>query len=760
MKLFTKEIDKKLFAQYLKGSDLENQVVVAKIFNPYGRGNWYIINSDPNDPDYLWAIVDLSEVEIGSVSRNELENIKLPPFRLGLERDMYFTPVNAAELYKGLLSGKQYAKGGYMADGGEIDEDGVDLFEDYDNIPSNVQKVLDKYSDAFEDGDYRKLEKANNELKKIGYTFEYGLDGQAYDLRKIGEKGKSEYMNGGNIPMEDYGMDDDRWYLIEDGQIIKERLTKAAANKLVEVLSKKSPYKKYSAIWIEDYESDEEYADGGKLSDIYKQMDDKRTKIRLKIATIVGLDNALEYLNRDFVVSPFKLIEKAVNVGFLTIDEIDKNLWDAAIEEADDIDSDYRDSGEGIGSSDMNAFVSRMLKSAGINIEVVNNRYQRMADGGLMKNTNQASSKLIDSIIDVFKKNTQYESTQYPNKRFAFVIDTPSASTIYFRTKYFGDWQDNIQVSYNPNEDFFRINKGNNSEKTTDLNLLSKQLSELHKNKVIKYKNYLTNEYFTEYDITNILSDVQFYKKYSDGGVIKWQDALIGDSALVKSENKMGLIVKDYGRKFHLKFVDGTEKTYDAAELEFIKDEYADGGEIKEYKTIASFDDSTITIYDGKLTYKNILDMTNKLPKNIKTIEVLIKDEHDIEAITRWSKNEVEKVFKSEFEDGFPIIYMREEDGQKNIKKAYGELKNGKKVVFDIEDLSWEEGEIMADGGVTFADKVSSIKSSLLKRKKVSPKVQKDYGKTYSPKEAEESAKRIVGAMTAKERLMSKRKKK
>jgi hypothetical protein len=66
----------------------------------------------------------------------------------------------------------------------------------------------------------------------------------------------------------------------------------------------------------------------------------------------------------------------------------------------------------------------------------------------------------------------------------------------------------------------------------------------------------------------------------------------------------------------------------------------------------------------------------------------------------------------------------------------------------------------MAMGGkVKFADKVKSIKSSLLKRKKVSPKVQKDYGKTYSPKEAEESAKRIVGAMTAKERLMAKRKK-
>ena len=53
---------------------------------------------------------------------------------------------------------------------------------------------------------------------------------------------------------------------------------------------------------------------------------------------------------------------------------------------------------------------------------------------------------------------------------------------------------------------------------------------------------------------------------------------------------------------------------------------------------------------------------------------------------------------------------------------------------------------------MTFSDKVDAVKSSLLKRKKVSPKVQKDYGKTYSPKEAEESAKRIVGSQMAAER--------
>jgi hypothetical protein len=434
MKLFTKEIDKKLFDQYSKGNNLESQMVVAKIFNPYGRGTWYILNSDPEDSDYLWAIVDLFEVEIGSVLRSELESIKVPPFRLGLERDTSFRPINAKELYDGLMSGKHYAhggdiqssmaKGGYleyrgtitddavksilqndfpnanyqlsfnwlngnriyaqkdvlqkirkhligeygikseiggndkiglpyiyiqnqiidkmehggsiedenremvlndnnqiihhtkelpsaikgkrvpawvvanvnesannlsdathymdgqkMANGGDIkgalnfvrqqsylaktradkikwfdklpltekqdlfykrkgrkisldqylkdidkvaiwnkvhnedynnyahggsmdSQQGIDLFEDYENIPANVQSVLDNHEDAFMDGDYKELQKALTQLKKIGYTFEYELDGQAYDLRPIGTKGKSEmntFKDGGEI---------------------------------------------------------------------------------------------------------------------------------------------------------------------------------------------------------------------------------------------------------------------------------------------------------------------------------------------------------------------------------------------------------------------------------------------------------------------------------------------------------------------------------------------------------------------------------
>lgn len=76
--------------------------------------------------------------------------------------------------------------------GGGSTEEGIDLFEDYKNIPPKVQRILDKYSQGIEDGDYNDLGDAKNELEEIGYTFDYYLDGVPYDLRPIGTKGKVE----------------------------------------------------------------------------------------------------------------------------------------------------------------------------------------------------------------------------------------------------------------------------------------------------------------------------------------------------------------------------------------------------------------------------------------------------------------------------------------------------------------------------------------------------------------------------------------
>jgi DNA repair protein RadC len=89
----------------------------------------------------------------------------------------------------------KFAIGGMMADGGEIE--GVDLFEDYEDQPQEVQMILSKYE--MEDNNYETLQNLKAELESIGYTMDYGLDAEPYDLRKIGQVGKSEFMAKGGI---------------------------------------------------------------------------------------------------------------------------------------------------------------------------------------------------------------------------------------------------------------------------------------------------------------------------------------------------------------------------------------------------------------------------------------------------------------------------------------------------------------------------------------------------------------------------------
>jgi len=102
MMLFTKEIEKKAQAQYHLGADLEKQVVVAKFFNPLGAGTWYLINQDPDDPEYCWGICHIFETEVGSFSKSDLETYK-GNLGIGIERDLGFEEVNAKELFNELV---------------------------------------------------------------------------------------------------------------------------------------------------------------------------------------------------------------------------------------------------------------------------------------------------------------------------------------------------------------------------------------------------------------------------------------------------------------------------------------------------------------------------------------------------------------------------------------------------------------------------------------------------------------------------------
>ena len=89
--------------------------------------------------------------------------------------DIHLVEVLTANDYKQKYMQNKYDNGGFAY---------VDLFEDYENIPANVQAILNDYE--LEESDYNTLNDLQNELAEVGYTFEFGLDAQPFALRPIG----------------------------------------------------------------------------------------------------------------------------------------------------------------------------------------------------------------------------------------------------------------------------------------------------------------------------------------------------------------------------------------------------------------------------------------------------------------------------------------------------------------------------------------------------------------------------------------------
>lgn len=893
MHLFTKEIDNKLFKQYPTG-DEPNQVVVAKIFNPYGRGVWYLLNSDPQDPDYIWAIIDLFEVETGSVSRKELEELRVPPFNLGLERDLYFPPISAKSLYEGLKNGKTFADGGTLAttevitdkngeawlfpnnpdgkdfgvrlaDGGEVDEDyhsafrkyieykfrgknyngwtfyvdnltgtfywikdnvevmATPFYDGYDALPIDIIKTENGdplYQDTLEFNPTNVLEVDEKRYFALLSSYFMVVDGQEFKkggkmpiIRTQFEEEEFEYADGGrikgmnNATGESYGVvigsikkaDDDlegatkmnvrtsyqsriseeelifdkngNLYQITDFgyglegnypdtsagsghtynadkketlQVLSKKYNPSFAKKLIELakdkkyanggqttivdefgsMSFRNQYDERKMIviakelekdggYIHKFEyvvsardNDEakkmatelwekgmgnsdmhivkvmseeaykfnpdymgKYADGG-MTDWEakrKEIDDRNMIIRFKIASIIGLDKAIEYLERDYVISPFRLIEAAVSKKFITIDEIDEKLWDAARYEADDIDSSYRDSGEGIGSSDINAFVSYMLNDAGIKVGVVDGRYTRMANGGMMAKGGDIEKNSIDILYNIVK-----------NKDSGFILFKKEATPIILSTCY--QYPDieltprEMKTDQFINSSFISIE----GEIKVTFNVI-----------VPSTFNYETNEYIPE---------------------------------------KMQVIFSNL--------------------FEEERNQYGD--EVIGYKSRGGiYTDKGDKIYDGSYR-KNGLLTTNIILTNEIASEIL------------------EKLFKIKSQDnskmakGGEIVvksprFPYTEGYFKNIKEANEFILRQSKYRnvngWNIEEVKKStNNHKMAKGGVikksTFKDKVKAI-SARLEGTKVKAKYKGKYGATYDKKEAKEAASKIVGKIRA-----------
>jgi hypothetical protein len=82
---------------------------------------------------------------------------------------------------------------------------GGDLFVNYDEQPEELAEIVDYYMNKFDEGDYDYEDSENflNEVEAIGYTFDYGMDNEPYNLRLIETdmpdytQMENNYANGG-----------------------------------------------------------------------------------------------------------------------------------------------------------------------------------------------------------------------------------------------------------------------------------------------------------------------------------------------------------------------------------------------------------------------------------------------------------------------------------------------------------------------------------------------------------------------------------
>jgi len=96
MKLLTKELIAKLPELYAtEDVELEDKLILAKLFTPWSTWTWYVIEYDGEDR--CFGFVKGHEAEFGYFSIKELSEI-VGPYGLKVERDKYFEPTEVGDM--------------------------------------------------------------------------------------------------------------------------------------------------------------------------------------------------------------------------------------------------------------------------------------------------------------------------------------------------------------------------------------------------------------------------------------------------------------------------------------------------------------------------------------------------------------------------------------------------------------------------------------------------------------------------------------
>ena len=59
----------------------------------------------------------------------------------------------------------------------------MDLLENYTQLPQNVQDIIFSFDEELDA--YKECERIEDELKPLGYSVEWGLDGTLINLQKL-----------------------------------------------------------------------------------------------------------------------------------------------------------------------------------------------------------------------------------------------------------------------------------------------------------------------------------------------------------------------------------------------------------------------------------------------------------------------------------------------------------------------------------------------------------------------------------------------
>jgi hypothetical protein len=100
MKLITPEFEELLKDYPLYSQeDVEDPLIVAKLFDPAGSASWWLTEYDPVEKIAFCYVTGLVQNEWGYASLIELESIERP-FGLSVEIDLYFVQKRFSECVK------------------------------------------------------------------------------------------------------------------------------------------------------------------------------------------------------------------------------------------------------------------------------------------------------------------------------------------------------------------------------------------------------------------------------------------------------------------------------------------------------------------------------------------------------------------------------------------------------------------------------------------------------------------------------------